>query len=203
MKKLKICLIFILLLFLLSVFLDLKLVHPEKVETSKDFLTLFPSGLNLCFQQIKKPVGSVLYNVEYVRLMVVSGTLNGSKCRLNIHEGGGTFKFHAEDEASIKLVYTADSVKVKGDQGRDLRAIPSPSIINIDPGDTVAISWVSTIPPMLPIMFLFGVAGIGTLIFSPLYVVYKFKRQEYYDALRTGVLLFAIGIAFSIAWLWG
>ena len=54
----------------------------------------------------------------------------------------------------------------------------------------------------LPMMFIFGMVGLGAMIVGPLYAINKIKKREYLEALKTGTVVTVIGIALFIAWLW-
>ena len=54
----------------------------------------------------------------------------------------------------------------------------------------------------LPIMFIFGMVGLSCTVGGPVYAYIKIKEGHYYEAFRTGMILFVVGIALTMAWLW-
>jgi len=55
---------------------------------------------------------------------------------------------------------------------------------------------------LFPIMFMFGMIGLGSIFAGLLYGIHKYKHGEYYDAFYYALLLGAIGIGLFMAWLW-
>lgn len=68
------------------------------------------------------------------------------------------------------------------------------------PMATIRLLW--PVPWLLPYMFIFGMIGMVSSFVGPLYAIYKVKHGDYYDGLRMGVILTAIGMSLVIAWLW-
>jgi len=101
----------------------------------------------------------------------------------------------------IKITYTVDLVKVSGDQNNALREISSGTTITANAANKVNIIWDLTLAPTVPIMFVFGMFGLGALIGGPMYIVYKLKHRDYYEGLVTGILITVVGYAFLYAWL--
>ena len=162
-------------------------------STTQNIQVLFPSGTSLAFQN------DINTNVT---LQVISGTLNSSENKFGLNRGGGYFRFTALNDTQIKIVYSNCTVKVSGDQGNELRIIKSGSTITANAGDSVLIVWDRQIEPLLPMMFIFGMVGLGAMIGGPLYAINKIKKRDYLEALRTGTIVTVIGIALFIAWLW-
>jgi len=158
-----------------------------------DVRLTFPTNSKLCFQN----------DVEnYLTIEVVEGTLNLTDFNFHLDSGGGYFKFATPTPVSIKIVCSNLTVKVSGDQGNELRSIDSGSIITTNAGDRILIIWDRQIEPLLPMMFIFGIVGLGAMIGGPLYAINKIKKREYLEALRTGTIVTVIGISLFIAWLW-
>ena len=183
--------LYILLVLILAV-ICLKITQSQ-YATAQNIQVLFPSGSSLTFQNDVK---------SNVTLQIISGTLNSSENKLELNSGGGSFRFTALNDTQIKITYSDCTVKVSGDQGQELRIINSGSIITVNTGNSVLVLWDRQIEPWLPMMFVFGMVGLGAMIVGPLYAINKIKNREYLEALKTGTVVTVIGIALFIAWLW-
>jgi len=165
----------------------------SQYATAQNIQILFPSGSSLAFQNdINKQVV----------LQVINGMLNSSENQLKLNSGGGFFRFIATNNTQIKIVYSNCSVKVSGDQNNPQRIIKSGTSITVNAGDSVLIQWDIPIEPWLPMMFIFGMVGLGAMIGGPLYAINKVKKREYLEGFRTGIVVTVIGVALFIAWLW-
>lgn len=60
----------------------------------------------------------------------------------------------------------------------------------------IAITW------WLPMTFILGMCGLVMMFTGPLIAIHKAKNHEYYEAIRLGVTITAIGFALVVAWLW-
>ena len=156
------------------------------------FALMFYEGQSLGFQSGKKTVV----------LTMNSGNLNSSETDVYVDEGGGTFKFKANESLTMKITYDVATVRVAGDKGNELRAVKSGSSIYIDVNDNVFIQWSMPLVPLLPIRFILGMFGLCSISGGSLYAVQKIKRKEYYEGFRNGAILISIGFAFFLAWLW-
>jgi len=178
---------------LIAVFLNLiylKAAHSH--VDAQNIQILLTTGSSLSFQNDLN---------SNLTLQVTKGVLNSSENKLRFDSGGGEFQFTALNDAQIKIISDC-VVKVKGDQGNEFRPIDSGSILYIDAGDSVLIQWDRQIEPLLPMMFIFGMVGLGAMIGGPLYAINKFKKREYLEGFRTGIVVTVIGVALFIAWLW-
>ena len=183
----------LLLYILLALTLILVFLKPSQSVAPQNIQVLFPSGSSLAFQN------DINSNVT---LLIITGILNSSENKLGLNSGGGFFRFTALNDTQIKITYSNCAVKVGGDQGNELRIINSGSTITVSTGDSVLIVWDKQIGPWLPMLFIFGMVGLGAMIGGPLYAINKIKKREYLEALRTGTIVTVIGIALFIAWLW-
>jgi hypothetical protein len=52
-------------------------------------------------------------------------------------------------------------------------------------------------------MFILGMFGLGSMFGGPIYGIYKVKHGEPYEGFKTGLILTVLGVALTIAWLWG
>jgi len=152
----------------------------------------FKQGQSLGFQIGKKTVV----------LTMTNGNLTSNQTSITMHEGGGEFRFKANESLTMKITYDFSNVKVKGDKGKELRAVSSGASIYIDANDIVYVQWGATIPPMLPIKFILGMVGLGSMSGGSIYAVLLIKAKEYYEGFRNGAIFLSIGFAFFLAWLW-
>jgi hypothetical protein len=72
-------------------------------------------------------------------------------------------------------------------------------------GDYVVLewSWTHQYALLFPLMFAVGMIGLGFLFISPMYGIYKYRKGDKMAAIITMVVLGTIGIALTVAWLWG
>jgi len=54
----------------------------------------------------------------------------------------------------------------------------------------------------IPIMSIMGIIGLVSMFAGPLYGISKFKKHEYYGGAIVGLVVFVLGFALFIAWLW-
>jgi len=154
---------------------------------------IFDAGGSLGFQN----------DLEHeVVLNVTSGALNSTENTISLDKGGGYFMFTALDDTVILLDYTVDDVKVEGDQNQTSRIVQSGDSFTVDTGDTVLISWAISYAPLLPLMFIIGMIGLGAFIGGPVYGVMKFKEHDYYNGFVVSLAVTAVGLALVIGWLW-
>lgn len=69
------------------------------------------------------------------------------------------------------------------------------------PPDWIEIVYVQRIPNYVPLFC--GVFGLICIMFTPYYVIKKFKEGEYSTGIGYGMLIFIIAIGLIIFWLWG
>lgn len=55
----------------------------------------------------------------------------------------------------------------------------------------------------VPIIFIFGMVGLGCMFVGPVYAINKLKQKEYRHGLVWGVIITALGFSLFIAWLFG
>lgn len=69
------------------------------------------------------------------------------------------------------------------------------------PSDWIVIVYVQRIPNYVPLFC--GLFGLICIMFTPYYVIKKFKEGEYSTGIGYGMLMFIIAIGLIIFWLWG
>jgi len=176
--------------FLFGVMTKAGFNQPTDIVKGSQFNLYFPSGSTLCFQHLESGyLKGYIASVE-----VISGVLNGTDAQITMRLDSGELTFTSRDTATLKPSLGV-AIFVNGERDKS----------SIVAGDTVRLVWANPYPikPLFPVMFMFGILGLGSLLASPLYFVYKYKRHEYYEGFRTGIILFGIGMAFFISWLWG
>ena len=55
---------------------------------------------------------------------------------------------------------------------------------------------------LLPLTFVFGMVGLASLFIGPLYGIHKIRHKEYRNGFIYAVIIFSIGFALFISWLW-
>lgn len=185
----------VLLLICLSVSLIQK-IQAQNVKTQK-FYVLFPNGASLGFQNADNAT---------VELLVTSGALNSTKNTLLMDSTGGTFKFTAHNDTTIKITYTEatiDNVKVGGDQNKDFRMVNTGASFTVDKGNTVTVLWdIPYVEFLLPLLFILGMVGLTGMFGGSLYAVNQIKNGKYREGFINGVIWVSIGAALVLAWLW-
>jgi hypothetical protein len=176
--------------------LQLYLSHVKAESTTvtgSNFQLYFPATTKLAFQHC-----SSLYSVNpfTVTLTVNSGTLNGTSTTLTMGESSGTLTFQNEENTIISFPLTDEvTITVNGQR------YSTP--VSLLPNQGVTISWNYFKPEfLLPIMFILGMFGLGSMFGGPIYGIYKVKHGEYFDGFKTGLVITVLGIALTIAWLW-
>jgi len=188
----KILIVFLLLALSLQFYLAKTKAQFELVHGS-DFRMYFPAASNLAFQSdIDKTL----------TLQATSGTLNGTSTSLTMDENSGTLQFTSQNTAMLKATFTFQNVQVTGDQGKTTRNINSGDTFTITPTDVVTISWMNPLEPIVPYMFIFGMIGLGAMFGGPIYAIQKVKHKEYQGGIVWGFILFMLGFAFVLGWLW-
>ena len=188
---------FIPILSLVSLFILLFLALPSHsaniLVSGSNFGLQFYEGQSLGFQEGKKTVV----------LTMTSGNLTSNETNIYMWVGGGDFKFNASESFTMKITFNMDTVKVAGDKGHtEFRAISSGSSIPVDANDLVYVQWSYGAILLLPIKFILGMVGLGSMSGGSIYAVKQIKSKDYYEGFRNGAIFISIGFAFFIAWLW-
>ena len=165
------------------------------IVSGSNFTVYFPSISSLAFQN----------DIDRtITLTTTSGILNGTSGQLSMAENSGTLQFFSLDNAVIKVEYTLidGNVQVNGDQNKTAHRLESGESFTIELGNTITLSWVTPLQPLLPYIFILGMIGLLCTFAGPIYGIYQVKHQEYYEGFRTGLVITVLGVALTIAWLW-
>ena len=158
------------------------------------FHTLLLDGASIGFQNDVN---------KTVIVTVVSGLINSTSSKVTIYDGGGSYRFTSLNNTQIMITYSVDSVTISGIQGStETITVTSGDTFQVNAGDNVLISWVQTLPPILPLMFIVGMTGLGAMLGGPLYTIQLIKAHKYESALVNGLTITVLGVALFIAWLW-
>jgi len=158
------------------------------------FNLYFPATSSLAFQHL--PV--TYQSVGGIAVVTVdSGTWNGTNCQLNMYVSGGSLYFESLDSATLSFSNVSQFIfKVNGEP---YTGVP----VNILGGQPYTIEWyLTSVVWLLPYMFILGMVGLSASFAGPMYAIYKVKHGEYYEGMRLGVIITALGFALVIAWLW-
>jgi len=161
---------------------------------SAGFNLYFETNGKLAFQHLSVPWET---KAATITLTVTSGTLKGTSASLAMYPTSGTLTFTALENGAITLTSTSNGTTfhING------AVANSASIVN---GQTYTLEWSFLEPEfLLPIMFILGMFGLGSMFGGPIYGIYKVKHGEYYEGFKTGLILTVLGVALTIAWLWG
>ena len=184
------------ILSLVSLFILLFLSIPSHsanvLISGSNFGLQFYEDQSLGFQEGKKTIV----------LTMTSGNLTSNVTNVYMWVGGGTFNFNASESFTMKVTFNMDTAKVGGDKGNELRPIVSGDSISIDANDVVYIQWNYGAILLLPIKFILGMVGLGSMSGGSIYAVKQIKSKDYYEGFRNGAIFISIGFAFFIAWLW-
>jgi len=174
-------------LLFLTVLLFLSISPFVKATTYGEFNLFIGNGGSIGFQnQIDKEIV----------LTVSSGALNCSNASLTMDKNHGRIIFMNNESVTFTTEFNVSRLQINGvleDSGAS-----TSQILN----DVTVIEWWITIEPWLPFMFIFGMIGLVSMFTGPMYGIYKWKHGEYYEGARMSILLTAIGIGLTLAWLW-
>ncbi len=160
--------------------------------SSSGFTVYFAQTSNLGFQST---------DANWVIINIASGNLNSSDGRINVYTGGGYFKFTSNETFTFSPSYQGDViVKVAGDNNNPMRTVANQSSIPVTAADYVEIVWSVSIEPYLPIIFLFGMVGLGSMFTGVLWPIALAKEKKYYEAGIKFVTFFFIGLGLFMAW---
>lgn len=128
---------------------------------------------------------------------VASGIWNGTNGELTMYASSGRLYFEALHDASLSFSNVSEfRFTVNGE-------LYSGGTVNILTGQAYTIEWQSTgVVWLLPFTFIIGMVGLASSFAGPMYAIYKVKKGEYYEGMRMGVIITALGFALTIAWLW-
>jgi len=169
----------------------------EQIVSGSGFNLYFTGGSELNFQHIKfQYVAEGRKFVTFVaRILVDSGTLNGTNGSIQMTEDRGKLTFTSQDTATLRPINA--TIIVNNESFTDPTQIQS--------GDKVTIQWRAVWPifePIIPIMFIIGMAGLFGMFIGPAYCIHQIKKRNYWEAAVHGFTITAIGVALFIAWLW-
>jgi len=168
-------------------------IPPSPPPSHNSFNLYFPLNTKLAFQHLDIPY---VTSGATITLTVTSGTLNGTSGTFAMYPTSGRLTFTAQEAGAITLTSTSNATnfRINGE------VASSASIVD---GLNYVIEW-SFLEPilLLPIMFILGMFGLGSMFAGPIYGIYKVKHDEYYEGFRTGLIVTVLGVALTIAWLW-
>jgi len=164
------------------------------IVSGSNFNLYFETNGKLAFQHLSVPWET---KGATITLTVTSGTLNGTSASLAMYPTSGTLTFTALENGAIALTSTSNATTfhINGE------VATSASLVN---GQSYTIEWSFLEPEfLLPVMFILGMFGLGSMFGGPIYGIYKVKHGEYYEGFKTGLVITVLGAALTIAWLWG
>jgi hypothetical protein len=168
-------------------------ISPSPPPSHNSFNLYFPLNTKLAFQHLDIPY---VTSGATITLTVTSGTLNGTSGTFAMYPTSGRLTFTSQEAGAITLTSTSNATnfRINGE------VASSASIVD---GLNYVIEWSFLEPTLLlPIMFILGMFGLGSMFAGPIYGIYKVKHDEYYEGFRTGLVVTVLGIALMIAWLW-
>jgi len=159
----------------------------------ENFKLLFNSNSSLSFQ-----------NLEFgtVKLEITDGILNSSDNKLEVFREAGVFSFISLNQTRIKIIFPEGIDLSVTINETSISPLKSGTIISIINGDDVTIRWGYVFKVWIPITMGLGLLGFFMLIISPYYFIKKMKEGNLTSALCWGFLMFILGIAFVVVWLW-
>ena len=138
---------------------------------SAGFNLYFETNGKLAFQHLSVPWET---KAATITLTVTSGTLNGTSGSLAMYPTSGTLRFTALENGAITLTSTSNTTTTFHVNGE---VATSASLVN---GQSYTIEWSFLEPEfLLPIMFILGMFGLGSMFGGPIYGIYKVKHGEY------------------------
>ena len=174
--------------------------HSSNILISgSDFGLTFSSGDSLGIQN------------NYVLFFdVESGLWNGSSGSITVYEDRGRFSFYAENDSVLEVscpdAPNGFDLSVSGaSYSKTERFVWN---VNIASGNTVTFVWRWRLPNWLDLYFSFGVgmSGLILMVFAPTWVAFGLRRKAFdpdkIERIGIAILLFCIGFALFITWLW-
>lgn len=140
-----------------------------------------------------------------ILITVSTGLLNGTLNKLNILKHKGSFYINSEDAATFIVTgYSTESRTVIP----SLAGASNAEMINKTQlnatcavGETLRFSWGTELTPLLPFMFIFGMAGIIMFFGGFAYGAHQIKEDEYKEGFFTIIIFCSLGFGLIIAWL--
>jgi len=165
----------------------------QKLIQGENFKLLFNYNSSLSFQ-----------NLEFgtVKLEIIDGILNSSNNELEVFREGGVFRFISLDQARIKIIFPEGTDLSVTINETSISPFKSGTVISISNGDDITVRWGYVFKVWIPITLGFGIFGFFMLVISPYYFIKKLRQGNLTDALCWGFLMFILGIAFIVVWLW-
>lgn len=134
----------------------------------------------------------------YLTLTVTNGTLNTTANTLTMTRDSGWFRFTSVNTTTLETDYNVTNVLVDGVK------IETGDSIDITANTTRLIYWNVEMQPFLPVMFIFGMVGLGAMFGGLIYPIHLFKKHGGIEGFRVGliffVLIFFIGLGLFMAW---
>ena len=146
-------------------------------------------------------LGFQIQQLEYLELEATSGDLNSSTNDLHVYYGGGYFTFRQNETVTLEASSDIDNVKVRNSTSKSWLALETGTNFTVTTNQTAVILWSISINPVLPILFIIGMIGMGAMFAGPLLAVQQIKKKNYREGLITGVTVTSLGLALFLAWL--
>ena len=141
------------------------------------------------------------FNVEHLEREVeftAASNWNGTGCILSVNEAGGFFQFTPENDTDILISYeNLRNVKVNN------TGIASGTTVTFGGSSVQTVTWGFIIGSWLPVMFIFGMIGLGSMFYGVLVAVQTIQKKQYRAGFITGLTAFSVGVCLVLSWLWG
>lgn len=134
-----------------------------------------------------------------ITIAVTSGTLNGTSSFTYWREKGRVY-VTSEDTAEYTLTAYGDRTSVYYFGTLVNQANASLVYGSTVTGDSLVFGWAVATEPLLPIMFIIGIVGVGSFFGGLIVAAYKIRDGEYVEGFRYAVIFCSIG--FGLIWGW-
>jgi len=181
-------------------------VNSSKAVTAIFISTGYIVNLTRGFQVILMNSSSLMFQLDNeTNILVTAETAFDTEdsCTLAFSADSGLWTFGNPSASTLHLSWVGNvfHVLVNNDesgnnQNWDFTAAST---------NTISWQWLlpgETVQPLLPFTFVFGMTGLAALFIGPMYGIHKIRHKEYRNGFIYAVIIFSIGFALFISWLW-
>jgi len=163
---------------------------PIVVYSSNNFTLETTSSL--VFQHLGSTFGAQDFEVTFT---VDSGTFNASPCSLYMYESTGVLRVNTNDTCTL-FFYLSDS-NIAFKVNRIL--YENASFLNVASNTNYVFEWYLQGEEYISLSL--GILGLGIIICTPVFSIYKIKKDKDYLWIVYSLALLTVGGAFVASWL--
>lgn len=173
------------------IFLTHKVSSAPIVVYSSNNFTLELTD-EIVFQHLGSTFGAQDFTITFT---VDSGTFNASPCTLYMYESTGTLRVNTNDTCTLFFYLSDSNIAFKVNR----LIYENGSFLNVASNTNYVFEWVLQGEDYISLSL--GLMGLGIIICTPIFSIYKIKKDKEYMWIVYGLLLFTLGCAFVSSWL--